>query len=60
MGGRFKREGIYVCLWLIHIVIQLKPTQYCEAIILRFKRNWGGKKVESERMISMFMDQVTG
>ena len=24
-GGRFKKEGIYV--WLIHIVVQLKPTQ---------------------------------
>ena len=21
MGGRFKREGIYVCLWLIHVDI---------------------------------------
>ena len=21
MGGRFKREGTYVCLWLIHIEV---------------------------------------
>ena len=21
LGGRFKREGIYVCLWLIHVEI---------------------------------------
>ena len=21
MGGRFKREGIYVCLWLIHVEV---------------------------------------
>ena len=25
-GGGFKREGIHVYLWLIHIVVQQKPT----------------------------------
>ena len=34
MGGRLKREGIHVCLWLIHIVVQQKLTQHCEAVIL--------------------------
>ena len=24
--GRLKREGIYVYLWLIHVVVQQKPT----------------------------------
>ena len=25
--------GIYVCIWLIHFVIQKKLTEYCDAII---------------------------
>ena len=32
--GRFKRDGIYVYLQLIHIVVQQKLIQHCEAIIL--------------------------
>ena len=30
-----KDMGIYVCIWLIHFVVQQKLTQYCEAIILQ-------------------------
>ena len=37
MGGKFKREGIYVYLWLIHVDVWQKPTQYCKAIILQLK-----------------------
>ena len=37
VGGMFKRQGIYVYLWLIHIVWQ-KPTQRCKAIILQLKK----------------------
>ena len=37
VGGRFKREGTYVCLWLIHTVVWKKPTQHYEAIILQLK-----------------------
>ena len=37
-GGREAQEGgdvgIYVCIWLIHFVVQQKLTQYCEVIIL--------------------------
>ena len=33
-GGRFKREGTYVYLWLIPVSVPQKPTQYCKAIIL--------------------------
>ena len=39
MGGRFKREGMYVYLWLIHVDVWQKPTQYCKAIILQLKIN---------------------
>ena len=35
-GGREAQEGgemgVYVCIWLIHFVVQQKLTQYCEAI----------------------------
>ena len=33
MGGRFKREGKYVYLWLMHGDVRQQPTQYCKAII---------------------------
>ena len=39
MGGRFKSEGTYVYLRLIHIDVWQKPTQYCKAIILQLKIN---------------------
>ena len=45
VGGRFKREGIYVYLWLSH-VIQQKLTQHCKAFVLqkRYVLVWGGGK----------------
>ena len=36
--GRFKREGACVSLWLIHSVVQQKPTQHSKAISLQFKK----------------------
>ena len=38
VGGKFNREGTYVYLWLIHVDVWQKPTQYCKAIILRLRR----------------------
>ena len=38
VGGRFKREGIYVYILLIHFVVQQKPTQHCKAIMLQLKK----------------------
>ena len=32
---RFRREGVYVHVWLIHVVIQQKLMQHCKAIILQ-------------------------
>ena len=40
MGGRFKREGTYVCLWLIYIDIWQKTTKFCKAIILQLKNKY--------------------
>ena len=42
LGGvweRLKREGIYVYLWLIHVVVWQKPTQHRKATILQLKIN---------------------
>ena len=33
VGQGLKREGIYVYLWLIHVVVQQKLTQYCKVIV---------------------------
>ena len=48
VGGRFKREGTYVYLWLIHVDIWQKPTQYCKAIILLLKIKKNSKKTYGE------------
>ena len=37
VGRRFKREGTYVYLWLIHADVWQKPTQHCKAIIVQLK-----------------------
>ena len=39
MGGRFEREKTHVYLWLIHVDVWQKPTQYCKAIILTLRIN---------------------
>ena len=39
VGRRVKREGTYENLWLIHVDILQKPTQYRKAIILQLKIN---------------------
>ena len=36
VGGRLKREGIYVYLKLIHIAAQQKQTQHCKQIQTNF------------------------
>ena len=37
VGRKFKREGTYVYLWLIHVDIWQKPTQYYKVIILQLR-----------------------
>ena len=39
MGGRFKEEGTYMYLWMIHVDVWQKATQHCKAIILQLKIN---------------------
>ena len=38
MGGRLRREGMYVYLWLIHVEVWQKTTKFCKAIILQLKK----------------------
>ena len=40
VGGRLKREGIYVYLKLIHIAAQQKQTQHCKQIQTNFFFNF--------------------
>jgi len=37
VGGMFKRDGVYIFLCLIDVVVRQKSTQYCKAIILQLK-----------------------
>ena len=44
VGGKFKREGTYVYLRLIHLDVWQKSTQYCKAIVFQLKINKYFKK----------------
>ena len=35
--GRLKKEGSHVYLWLTHVDVWQRPTQYCEATFLQLK-----------------------
>lgn len=48
VGGRFKRDGTYVYLKLIHVEVWHIPTQHRKAIILRLKINKLNKTKESQ------------
>ena len=39
VGGRLRREGTYVYLWLLHFVVWQKSTQYCKTFIFQLKIN---------------------
>ena len=39
VGGGFKREGIWVYLWLIQADVWQKSTQFCKAVTLQLKIN---------------------
>ena len=52
--GRFRREGTYACLWLIHVDVWQKPTQYCKAIIFQLKIS----KLKRERKKNVFFPEI--
>ena len=39
VGGRFKREGTYAYIRLIHVDVWKKPVPYCKTIIPQLKVN---------------------
>ena len=51
VGKRFRMEGTYVYLSMIHINIWQKPTQYCKAIILQLKIDQFSKKVHLSHFV---------
>ena len=44
VGGRFKRKGTCIYLWLIHDDVWQKSSQYCKVTVfqlkIKLKRNW--------------------
>ena len=44
IGGMFKWEGSCIKLWLIHVDVWEKPTEFYKAIILQLKNKFKTKK----------------
>ena len=38
-GGRLRREGIYIHLYLIYVVVQKKPTKHFKTFVFQLKIN---------------------
>ena len=57
VGGRFKKEGTYVSLRLIHVDVWQKPTLFCKAIILQLKIN--KFKIKKENSLLFFFYFLT-
>jgi len=53
MGGKFKREGTYVNLWLIHVDIWQKTIRFCKSIILLIKKDNKNSIKESSILCSL-------
>ena len=49
MGGRFKREGIYVYLWLLHDEVRQKTIKFCTATILQLKNKLKKKNIAASQ-----------
>ena len=47
-------EGIYVDIWLIHVVVQQKPIYHCKAVIFQFLK-MGKKRITNEFQIVMLL-----
>ena len=45
IGGRFKRQRIYVYTKLIHVVVQKELTQHCRAVIFQLKKKEQNNKL---------------
>jgi len=62
MEGGARRQvqerGTYIYLWLIHVDIWQKPTQYCKAILLQLKRNKLKKFCQTIHPIKTWADDL--
>ena len=60
-GGRDLQErwDIYIYLWLIHVDIWQKPTQYCKAIIFQLKINSIFKSID-KNVLLVFSSYIGG
>ena len=58
VGRRFRREGTYVDLWLIHVDVWQKPTQHCKEIILQLKINKFLKSGEKQKILMVVTTQL--
>ena len=56
-AGRIKREGICVYIWLIHFIVQQKPTQHGKATITQLKKeSWRQERKAQETVnLSVFL-----
>ena len=59
VGGRFKREGTYVYLWLIHVDIWQKTMHYGKAIILQLQKKLGSYEKKNKLRSNKFCPQQT-
>ena len=50
VGGRLMREGTYVYILLICIVVQQKPTEHCQAVIFELKINLKKEHYQSNHL----------
>ena len=55
VGGRFKGKGIYVYLWLIHVVIQQKLTQPCKSNYSPIKNE---NKIKTNASVSLMNQHI--
>ena len=47
---RLKREWIYVCIQLIHLILQQRLTQHCKATVLHKKGRMDGMTAQLEKV----------
>ena len=58
VGGRFKREGTYVYLWLTPVDVWQKTIQHCKAMILQLKNKNKTKKRKQNNVSNGLMRNV--
>ena len=55
LGGGFKREGIWVYLWLIQADVWQKSTQFCKAVTLQLNIN---KFIKKKKIYIISVDEA--